>query len=166
MILSRAIGLVVFLVLLYIVNMLTSVFPHPIFILTVEFLNNNVLLIIAMSVLFLIGELFKVLSFPFSLPYPLFSAIGNAILVSFLLKIWEFAQMLTGTQIYLVSDKLARIILIAVFLLVIVGSYISILVRLSRKEEEPPERAAPEEEPEELAEEKPRKKPKRKRKKR
>ena len=62
---SGVIGIVVFLIVLGVLNILADAYVRiPIFLQVVEFLNANLGLLIMISVLFLVGDLFGALPFP------------------------------------------------------------------------------------------------------
>jgi len=96
---ARIVGLVVFLILLGILNILAGAYVQtPIFLQIVAFLNANLGLLILISVIFLVGDLFGALAFPLNLPGPVFGAVGAVFLVMFLLRLFSLVGEITGVE--------------------------------------------------------------------
>lgn len=135
-ILSRFFGLVFFLILLLILNALTFYFNNYAFNQVVQFLNNNIGLIVIMTLIFLVGELFNALIFPVNLPAPLFSAIGSVLVVLFIFRIFTLIESLLGENIFQVFRDFSSFIYALVFIIVLIAGYIGIFARLIGPEEE------------------------------
>lgn len=129
---ERLFGLALFLFFLYLANHIGFFTQHPQFSLIIGFLNTNIWLIILMSFAFLFGEVFNALVFPLNLPAPLFNAGGGVLLVAFLLRIFSLIDVLINENIFQVFNQIAFLLYSLVFILVLVGGYISILVKLSK----------------------------------
>ena len=134
-VLLRLFGLVFFLILLYIANHLAFFTENPLNYQIIQFLNNNIWLIIVMSIIFLFGEVFNALIFPFNLPAPLFNASASVLLVTFLYRIFALIDILLDEQIFVIFNRLAFLVYPLVFVIVLIGGYIAILVKLSRTDE-------------------------------
>jgi len=133
-ILMRILGLGLFLFLLYIANHLSFFTDNPLNYQVILFLNNNVWLIVLMSIVFLFGEMFNALIFPFNLPAPLFNASGSVLLIAFLFRIFAMVDILLDENIFQVFDRISFLVYPLVFMIVLFGGYIAILTRLSRKD--------------------------------
>lgn len=133
-ILMRILGLGLFLFLLYIANHLSFFTDNPLNYQVILFLNNNVWLIILMSIVFLFGEMFNALIFPFNLPAPLFNASGSVLLVAFLFRIFAMVDILLDENIFQIFNSISFLVYTLVFMIVLFGGYIAILTRLSRKD--------------------------------
>lgn len=131
-ILMRILGLGLFLFLLYIANHLSFFTDNPLNYQVILFLNNNVWLIILMSIVFLFGEMFNALIFPFNLPAPLFNASGSVLLVAFLFRIFAIVDILLDENIFQIFNRISFLVYPLVFMIVLFGGYIAILTRLSR----------------------------------
>ena len=83
-ILLRIFGMVLFLSFLLMANFLPFFTENPLNYQVIQFLNENIGLVILMGVTFLFGEIFNALIFPFNLPAPLFNASGSLLLVAFI----------------------------------------------------------------------------------
>jgi len=134
-VLKRLFGLILFLVLLYVANHLAFFTENPLNYQIIQFLNNNIWLIIVMSIAFLFGEVFNALIFPFNLPAPLFNASASVLLVAFLFRIFSLIDIILDEQILLIFNRNAFIVYPLVFIMVLIGGYIAILVKLSKTDE-------------------------------
>lgn len=134
-VLQRLFGLILFLVLLYVANHLAFFTENPLNYQIIQFLNNNIWLIIVMSIVFLFGEVFNALIFPFNLPAPLFNASASVLLVAFLFRIFSLIDIILDEQILLIFNRIAFIVYPLVFMMVLIGGYIAILVKLSKTDE-------------------------------
>jgi len=134
-VLKRLFGLILFLVLLYVANHLAFFTENPLNYQIIQFLNNNIWLIIVMSIAFLFGEVFNALIFPFNLPAPLFNASASVLLVAFLFRIFSLIDIILDEQILLIFNRIAFIVYPLVFIMVLIGGYIAILVKLSKTDE-------------------------------
>ncbi len=131
--LSRIVGIIVFLILLGLLNILAeSVLHGAIFQQVVAFLNANVWLLILITVILLIGELFGALVFPLNLPAPIFSAIGSVFIVLFIFRVFDLAATISGVAVLRIFESFAYLIYPLVFLVVLIGGYITIAVESGR----------------------------------
>ncbi|KUG19061.1 hypothetical protein ASZ90_011218 [hydrocarbon metagenome] len=140
--LEGLIGMVVFLTLVAAMNLLTAFTQNQIFLLIVGFLNAHLWLLIAIAILFLIGELFGALAFPLNLPAPLFNALGSVYFVTFFLRLFSLIDEITGLAVFSIFEGFAPLIYSAVFILVLIGGYIQIMVSQCRRGGCPPKEAA------------------------
>ncbi len=132
---SRGIGFLLFLIMLFIANMLLASIENPSYHQIVQFLNTNIGLIILFSLIFFVAELFDFFIFPFNLPAPLINAVGILFLLKFVYNSFGLVEALTQTQVFQIFRQLSSPIYLIVFLAVLIGGYISIFIRLARKEE-------------------------------
>jgi hypothetical protein len=132
-VLSRLIGLMVFLVILALANYLMNFTDNIAFHQVVTFINSNIVLIILMSLIFLVAEILGALIFPFNLPAPLFNATGSIFLVAFILRIFELINTIFNKNIFGIFTGLSSFIYYLVFIIVLIGGYISIFARLFKE---------------------------------
>jgi len=132
---TRLSGLIFCLILLYIANHLAFFTENHFNYQIILFMNNNIWLIIVISIVFLIGEVFNALIFPFNLPAPLFNASASVLLANFIFRIFAIIDILLDEQIFQVFNRFEFIIYPLVFFIVLIGGYILILVRLSKTAE-------------------------------
>jgi hypothetical protein len=131
--LGGMIGVIIFLIVLGLFGFLARSTSWALFSEFVDFLSANATLVIFFSVLFVIGDIFAAFSFPFNLPFPLFSAAGSVLLVSFMIRIIAFIDTFTGMGISPVPDILELILYPITIVVVLVAGYLSIASR-SREE--------------------------------
>lgn len=124
--LSRIGGFIFFLILLAVLNILSGGYVQsPIFVRIVEFLNASLGLLILITALFLLGDLFGILTFPLNLPAPVFNAFGAVFLVTFLFRLFVLVGEITGVTVFAVLERtLAIPVTILVFIVVLIGGYI------------------------------------------
>jgi len=142
-ILFKAIGFVVFIAIMLVLNVLAAVLPEPHFVAVVQFLNANILLLILMNLLLFFGSVFSALEFPLDLPAPIFNAIGGVFTVTFMIKVFGLVANLTEGNVVINLLPIATLLYMLVFLLVFLVGYLSILIRATSKgdrDDEPPHR--------------------------
>lgn len=125
---SRVIGIVVFLIVLGILNILAGAYVQaPIFLQVVGFLNANLGLLILIAALFLIGDLFGALVFPLNLPGPIVSAFGAVYLVIFLVRLFLLVSAITGVGLFSVAGRALTLpVYLFVFIIALVAGYIGL----------------------------------------
>ena len=130
--LTSIIGLLIFLVLLAIVNLLSPYISNIYYNQATLFLNNNVWLILSLTVIILIGNIFQVLDFPLNLPYPLFKGVSGFLIVLFIFQVFLFIEKLTNINFPLPLDLIAYLIAFLVLIIVIIMEYIYLFSDISR----------------------------------
>ncbi|MDN5340373.1 MAG: hypothetical protein PWQ30_1482 [Euryarchaeota archaeon] len=125
---SRVIGIVIFLIVLGILNILAGSYVRaPIFLLVVEFLNASLGLLILISVLFLVGDLFLALPIPLNLPGPIFGAFGAVFLVIFLVRLFLLIGEIAGVEVFSVLEGVLSLpVYLFVFVIALIAGYIGI----------------------------------------
>lgn len=119
-------GLICFFFMLYLANIFAIHIRHPIFNSAVIFLNSNIPIIVIMSVIFLIADLFSALWFPLNLPYPFFSAFGNLFVTQFIFRSFALLDLIIGQDIFKTLGIFSFIVYPIIFVIVLVGGYIKI----------------------------------------
>ena len=135
-IISKLFGIIFLLLILLILNILTFSIDNYVFNQIVLFLNHNVGLIIIISVVFLIGDLFDELFFPLNLPAPLFSAAGAVLLVNLTFRVFQLVESMLDENMFQVFRDFSGLIYAAVFLIVLIVGYIAIFAGALGAEEE------------------------------
>jgi len=135
-ILSKLFGIIFFLLILLILNILTFSVNNYFFNQFVYFLNQNAAFIIIISVVFLIGDLFEALLFPLNLPAPLFNAAGAVLLVNLTFRVFDLVERMLGENIFEAFREFSGLIYAAVFLIVLIVGYIAIFAGALSAEEE------------------------------
>lgn len=130
---SRLIALVVFLALLASLNVLSLFFPNSIFINIVDFFNENLILLLIITLVFFISELFSVLYFPFNMPSPLFNAIGSLFVMNFLYNMFYFVDSMSSLGVFSFIGDILFLLYPLIFLIILIVGYIKAFVKLKDK---------------------------------
>ncbi len=130
-VISRIFGIFIFLFLLFLANYLAPIANIVIFQQLVNFLNDNLVLLVVMSLVFLVGELFLVFHFPLSLPAPVFNAIASVLLVMFIFRIFTLIDRFLDKNIFQIFNRFAFIIYPLVFIIVLIAGYVSLFAGLT-----------------------------------
>jgi hypothetical protein len=132
--LSRLVGLMIFLLILGILNLIE--FDSIINMHIIEFFNQNIGIIILFSILLYIGELFSIFIFPLNTPAPFFNAIGGIFLAEFIFKIFYMLGDVLNQNAFFTFKLLEPLAYILIFFLVIIFGYIKIFIDLIPKRKE------------------------------
>jgi len=136
-ILFRGLGsLVIFLILIGIGNLLLILIAHPFYHFFIDTLNQSIVYIVIIHILFVLAEVFSVLPFPFSLPYPIFNGFAAVYLTHFIFELLKAADYLIGLELNLNLSIFRSVTIAIVFFLVILVGYIRIGFRSSSKGKE------------------------------
>ncbi|MBN1502325.1 hypothetical protein JW930_02170 [Candidatus Woesearchaeota archaeon] len=131
-VISKIMGLMVFLLMLFLVNFFNKYIENPIYSNIVAFINRNAVLLVVMSLVFLVGEVFNALFFPFNLPAPIFNSVAAVMLVKFMLRMFSFIDQVMELGITDIFAPAATLIYTLIFFIVIIAGYVSIFHRLLR----------------------------------
>lgn len=137
---TRMIGIICLLIAIVLANILTHYVASPIFTSGVTFINENFWLLVLIAIILMVGDVFGALPFPFNLPAPIISAFGSVFCIMFILRIFQWTDMVTSTTLSPLFSFLSPIFATVVFLVVLVSGYYAILRQLwcfSRPEEMP-----------------------------
>jgi len=126
---SRIVGLIVFLIVLFLLNMLTFAVSFHLLDQVVIFLNTNLVLILFMSVVVGLGEIFGVMKFPYNLPAPLVNACGAVLIVAFIFQLMFFVFMLGHIPLVGLFRFLQYLIYPLVFIIVLIVGYVKIFLK-------------------------------------
>ena len=125
--LSHLVGLVVYLVVLGILNLVANAYPDSVWHGLVAFLNATVWVVVVLSVLNLFADLVLDLPFPASLPGPLLRAVAAAATAWYVVQLLFEVDRLFGLGVFLALAPLAVFLYAAVFLLVLVGESVRLV---------------------------------------
>jgi hypothetical protein len=129
---TRMIGIISFLIVIVLANILTYYVQNTVYLSGVALLNANFWLLLLIGIILFIADLFSAFPFPLDLPAPIIRAIGSVFMIAFLLRVFEWVDILTGNNIYHFFWLLSFIVVPLVFLLVLAGGYYGILKDLFR----------------------------------
>jgi hypothetical protein len=127
---TRMIGILTFLIIVVLANILRSIYPTCGS--AVVFLNNNFWLLLLIGIILLIADLFTAFPFPLDLPAPVIRAIGSVFVIAFILRVFEWVDQITGSDLFQFFWFISFIVIPMVFLLVLVTGYYEIIRRLFR----------------------------------
>ncbi len=125
--LSHLVGLVVYLVVLGILNLVANAYPDSVWHGLVAFLNATVWVVVVLAVLNLFADLVLDLPFPTSLPGPLLRAVAAAATAWYVVQLLFEVDRLFGLNLFLPLAPLAAFLYAAVFLLVLVGESVRLV---------------------------------------
>jgi hypothetical protein len=129
---TRMIGIIAFLIIVVLANILTYYVASPVFYSGVSLLNANFWLLLLIGIIIFIGDIFTAFPFPLDLPAPIIRAIGGVFIIAFMLRVFEWVDRLTGSNIYQFFYFLSFIVVPVVFILVLITGYYEIIRRLFR----------------------------------
>jgi hypothetical protein len=127
LILQRIIGIIIFLIVVIVLDLLagtTGIAPVRII---ATFLIDNFWLIIFFSLIFLFADIFAALPFPINIPAPFLNAAGAVLLVEFLVRIFLLADEVTGVAFFGFLAGFAPFLEALVFLVVLVAGIADII---------------------------------------
>jgi hypothetical protein len=128
---SRMMGIIFFLIVVVLTNILTNYVTNPLYHSGVTFLNENVWLMIIIAIVWLVADTFGVFEFPLNLPAPIISAMGSVFFIVFILRVIQWGDTIAGTNLYPPFSLISVIIVPFVFVIVLASGYYHILQQLS-----------------------------------
>ncbi len=129
---TRMIGIISFLIIIVLANILTFYVANRVYQSGVELLNANFWLLLIIGIILFVADIFTAFPFPLDLPSPIIRAIGSVFIIAFILRVFEWVDFITGSNIYQFFWFLSFIVVPVVFLLVLVNGYYEIIRRLFR----------------------------------
>jgi hypothetical protein len=127
---TRMIGIICFLIVVVLANILTFYVASPVYHSGVNFINENFWLLILISIILLIADLFGAFPFPLNLPAPVIKAIGSVFCIAFILRVFLWVDSVAQTSFYQIFWYLSFLIVPLVFLIVLVSGYYEIMRQL------------------------------------
>ena len=127
---SRMIGIICFLIIVVLANILTYYVTNSFYNSCVTFLNENFWLLIIIAVTLLVGDIFGVFAFPLNLPAPIIKAIGSVFFIFFVLRVIQWVDSIAATNFYTPSWYIAFLVVPLIFLIVLASGYYAILRQL------------------------------------
>ena len=127
---SRMIGIICFLIVVVLANILTYYVTSPVYHSGVDFINKNFWLLILIGVILLVADLFGAFPFPLNLPAPIVRAFGSVFCIAFVLSVFQWVDLYFKTNLYQLFWVLAFLVVPLVFLIVLATGYIEIIRRL------------------------------------
>ncbi len=135
-ILFRILGFLFFLILLAVANIIIPYVENEVYTDVIIFLNINITLLMIITFIGMINELFWSFNLPFNLIAPVTSGILGIFLINFFYKVWNLLNGYFNLNVIILTD----LFYILIFLLIIVAGYIIILSRQGKTREDWEER--------------------------
>jgi len=130
---SRMIGIICFLIIVVLANILTYYVSNPVYHSGVDFLDTNFWLLLLIGVILFVADIFSAFPFPLNLPFPIIKAIGSVLIIAFVLRIFEWVDQLTGNNLYHFFWLISFVIVPIVFIIVLITGYYEIICDLSSR---------------------------------
>lgn len=127
---SGMIGILCFLIVVVLANILTYYVSSPVYHSGVNFINGNFWLLVLIAVILLVADIFGAFPFPLNFPAPIIKAIGSVFCIAFILKVFQWIDMVAATSLYQLFWYLSFLIVPLVFFIVIATGYYKIMRRL------------------------------------
>jgi hypothetical protein len=127
---SRMIGIICFLIVVVLANILTYYVASPVYHSGVNFINENFWLLVLIAVILLVADLFGAFPFPLNLPAPIIKAIGSVFCIAFILRIFQWVDTVAATNLYPAFWLVSFLVVPLVFLIVLATGYFEIMRRL------------------------------------
>ena len=124
---SRMIGIIAFLIVVVLANILTYYVSNPFYHAGVGFINENFWLLLLIAIIMFVGAIFGAFPFPLNLPAPLIKAIGSIFCIAFILQVF---QKVDPTNLYPMFQFMSLLIAPLIFILVLAGGYFEIMRQL------------------------------------
>jgi len=124
------IGIICFLIVVVLANILTYYVTSPVYHSGVNLINENFWLLVLIAVILLVADVFGVFPFPLNLPAPIIRAFGSVFCIAFVLSVFQWVDRYFGTSLYQFFWVLAFLIVPLVFLIVLASGYFEIMRRL------------------------------------
>lgn len=121
------VGLVVYLIVLGILNLVARAYPSSIWHGLIAFLNATVWVVVALSALNVLAAIVLDLPFPTSLPGPFLRAFAGAGTAWYVVQLLFEVDRLFGIGVFLSLAPLAVPLYVAVFLLVLAGELVQLI---------------------------------------
>jgi hypothetical protein len=124
------IGIICFLIVVVLANILTYYVSSPVYSAGVVFLNENFWLLMLIAIILLVGDIFFAFPFPLNLPAPIIKAIGSVFIIAFMLYIFQWVDTVAATSLYSFVWLLSCVIVPIIFIVVLVSGYFKIMRKL------------------------------------
>lgn len=127
--LSHLVGLVVYLIVLGVLNLVANAYPDSVWHGLIDFLNATVWVVVVLSVLNLLADLVLGLAYPTNLPGAPIRAIAAAATAWYVVQLLFVIDRLFGLAVFRMLAPLAPVLYVAIFLLVLVGESLRVITQ-------------------------------------
>jgi len=128
----------IFIVIVGIFNILGYFVSEPSLISIVGILNKSIIWLFLALVLFYFGKVFRRLSFPYNLPWPLIDGVAWVFLIKLMFDAISVAEIFIGSKVkldsvyFVIFENVNVIVSSIVFLLVIIIGYIVLISNINK----------------------------------
>jgi hypothetical protein len=127
------IGIIGFLIVVVLANILTYYTSDTLYHSGVGFINENFWLLLLIAIILFVGAIFGAFPFPLNLPAPIVKAIGSVFCIAFFLRVFQWVDSVATTNLYPMFWFLSFLLVPLVFLLVLATGYFEIMRQLCWK---------------------------------
>ncbi len=120
-------GILFFIIVWVLANFFSQYTTNESVLMVLDTVNANIVLLLVIAILFLIGELLFAFRFPFSLPAPLFNAVGGVLIASFVFNMLYLVDDLAGQTIFRVLEPVTWLVYFLVFVIVLIAGYFHVI---------------------------------------
>ena len=124
---SRMIGIICFLIVVVLANILTFYVSNQVFQSLVTFINVHFWLLLLIAIIFFVADIFGAFPFPLNVPAPLINAIGIVFCIAFILRVFQWVDSVMFTNLYQTFWLISFLIVPLVFIIVLTSGYFTIL---------------------------------------
>jgi hypothetical protein len=124
------IGIIGFLIVVVLANILTYYVSNPLYNAAVQFVNGNFWLLLLIAIILFVGAIFGAFPFPLNLPAPIIMAIGSVFCIAFFLRVFQWVDSVATTNLYSMFWLLSFLIVPLVFIIVLASGYFRIMRQL------------------------------------
>ena len=129
----RMIGIICFLIVVVLANILTYYVANTVYHSGVNFINGNFWLLVLIAVILLAADLFGAFPFPLNLPEPIIRAFGSVFCIAFILRVFQWVDTVTAMNLYPAFWFVSFLVVPLVFIIVLATGYFEIMRRLWRQ---------------------------------
>jgi magnesium-transporting ATPase (P-type) len=133
---SGILGIIIFLIFMAVLTYYSLSIENPMLRGIIQLLTDNISLIIILSILFMIADIFHTFSFPMNLPGPLFSATASIFLIAFLFNIIAYFHQTFEWPIFPSLQIVEFLAYPLIFVIVLLAGYMSVFSQLKEDAEE------------------------------
>ena len=122
------IGIICFLIVVVLANILTYYVANPVYHSGVNFINGNFWLLLLIAVILLVADLFGAFPFPLNLPAPIIRALAVCSVLHLSFRVFQWVDTIAATNLYqFFLARLAFLVVPLVFLIVLATGYFEIM---------------------------------------
>jgi len=126
-------GIIFFLIIVGVLNIVAGFIVNGEFLSIVGFINENLALILGISIIMLLGDVFSTFKFPINTIYPWINAFGAILWVVFIFRVLRFIDALAELNLSEIFRPFYLVAILAVLVIVPILGYVNILAKVDKK---------------------------------